>query len=99
MQDGHAVADGLDLAQFVGGEEDRLALLLQPLDDLAHLHAADGIQTTGGFVQQEQVRIVDQRLGQAHPLLHALGIGADRTATHPFQFHQFEQAVDALGWP
>ena len=79
MDDGHAVANRLDFAEFVRGKENGFALVLQPLDDFADFHAAQGIKAAGGFVEDEQIGIVDQRLGEADALLHAFGIGFDRT--------------------
>src|SRR5262245_28479571 len=50
----HAVANGLDLTQFMRGEEDRLALVLEALNDFADLHTAQWIQTAGRLVEHEQ---------------------------------------------
>ena len=77
VQNGHAVADRFDFAQFVRGEENGFALVFQPLDDFAHFHAAQRVQAAGRFVENQQIGIVDQRLGQADALLHAFGIGFD----------------------
>ncbi len=40
VNDGHAVADGLDFAEFVRREENGFALVFQALDDFADFHAA-----------------------------------------------------------
>ena len=48
------------------------------LDQVEHLVAAGRIQAVGRLVQQQQLRVVDQRLGQLDPLLHAGRIAADR---------------------
>ena len=64
----HAVADSFNFAEFVGGKEHRLALVFEALDDFAHLHAADGVEAAGGFVQNEEVGVVDERLRQADAL-------------------------------
>ena len=51
MQDGHAVAYGFDLAEFVGREENRFALVFQALNNLTHLHPAQRIKTAGRLIQ------------------------------------------------
>ena len=68
------ITDSLDLAQLMRGEKNRFAFVLQPLDDLADFHAAEGIQSAGGFIQDQQVRIIDQSLRQTYTLLHTLRI-------------------------
>src|SRR6266705_1097565 len=77
VDDGDAVADGLDFAQFVGGEENGFAFVSEALDDFAHLHAAQWVQAASGFVQDEKVGVVNEGLGQADALLHAFGVGFD----------------------
>ena len=79
----------------MGGEEDGFALVLEALDDLADLHAAERIEAAGGLVEDQQVGIVDQRLGQADALLHALGVGLDGALAGVFQLDQLEQLVNA----
>ena len=71
-----------------------LPFLLQPLDDLAHLHAAQRVQAAGRLVEDQQVRVVDQGLGQSHPLLHALGIGLDGALAGGFQLDELQQLVN-----
>ncbi len=46
-------------------------------DQRAHLVFLIGIEPVGGLVQDQHVRIVHQRLGDAHPALEALGQGID----------------------
>ena len=72
----------------MGRKEDSLALVLEPLNDLAHFHAAERVQAAGRLVEDEQVRFVDQGLGQPHPLLHAFGIGLDGALAGGFQLDQ-----------
>ena len=43
-----------------------------------HLVAPGRVEPVGRLVEQQQLRVVDQRLGQLHPLLHAGGVAADR---------------------
>ena len=66
------VADLLDLAEEVAGEDDRdPELVAGPPDELEHLVAAGGVEPVRGFVEEEQPRVVDERLGELDPLAHA----------------------------
>ena len=96
VDDGHAVADGFHFAQFVRRKENGFALVFQALDDFADFHAAQRVQAAGRFVQNQQVGIVDERLREADALLHAFGIGFDEAFAGGFQFHEFEQAINAF---
>ena len=69
--DGDAVADHLDVLEDVRGEEDGLALPLEPDDDVADLLPAERVEAAERLVQDDERRVVDERLGQPHPLEHA----------------------------
>ena len=73
-QDRDAVADVLHVGQQVAAEQDRLALLLEREDQVLHLARADRVEAGRRLVEQDQVGVVDQRLGQADAAGHALGI-------------------------
>ncbi len=74
VQDRDPVADVLHVGQQVAREHDRLALLTKIADQFLDLGRADRVQPRGRLVEQDQLRVVDQRLGQPDPPLHALGI-------------------------
>ena len=95
MDDGHPVADGFHFAELVRRKENGFALVFQALDDLADFHAAERVEAAGGFVQNQQIGIVDERLCQADALLHAFGIGFNRAFAGGFEFHQLQQLVNA----
>src|SRR5258708_753494 len=71
MENGNSIANRFHLSQFVGGKENGFAFVFESLDDLPDLHTADRIEAAGRFIQNEKVRVVDQRLSQANSLLHA----------------------------
>jgi hypothetical protein len=52
----------------VGGQQDRDLLLLELLDELQELVGALGVQPGRGFVQDYQLRILNQHVGHAQPL-------------------------------
>ena len=72
------VADLLDLAQQVRGDHDRDAeLVAGPLDQVQHLVAPGRIEAVRGLVEEQQLGVVDEGLGQLDALLHAGGVAAD----------------------
>ena len=77
MEDGDPVADVLHVGQQVAGQDDRLALLAELADQLLDLGGADRVEARGRLVEQDQLGVVDQGLGQADPPLHALGVLAE----------------------
>ena len=73
------VADPLDLAEQVRGDDDRDPELgAGPPHEREHLVASARVEAVGRLVEEEQPRIVDERLGELHPLLHAGRVPADR---------------------
>ena len=57
----------------MGREEYRFSQIAQPEENLDQFFAADGIQTAGGLIQDEQIRAVAQGQGQGVFDLHAVG--------------------------
>ena len=74
LQDRNAVANQLDLLQMVAVQEDRLAGLFQPHQKRSHLRSPHRVDAVGGFVKNKELGIVQQRLCQPEPLLHAFGV-------------------------
>ena len=74
VEDGDAVADVLHVLQAVAAHEDRLALLAQLDDQVLHPARAERVEAGGRLVEDDQLRVVDERLGQADALPHALGV-------------------------
>ena len=79
VDDDDVVADPLELAEQVRGHQDRDAELgADPADQPEHVVAPGRVEAVGGLVEQHQLRVVHQRLGQLDPLLHAGRVAADR---------------------
>ena len=73
------VADPLDLAEEVRRDDDGDPELgAGPVDELEHLVAAGRVEAVRRLVEQEQTWVVDERLGELDPLLHAGRVAADR---------------------
>ena len=66
------------------------------LHQVADLAAADRIDAVGRLVEEDHVRLVQQRLGDAEPLFHALGVGADLVVHPALEADQLEDLGDAL---
>ncbi len=66
-QDRHAVGDALDLAEDVGRDEDR-ALSRQRPDVPPHLDDLARVEAVGRLVEDEQVRIAQEGLGDSDAL-------------------------------
>ena len=85
VQDRDPVADVLHVGQQVAAQDDRLALVAQLADQVLHLGRADRVEARGRLVEQDQLGVVDQRLGQADPPLHALGVFAELACLAAFR--------------
>ena len=73
------VADLLDLAEEVARQDDRDPELGPgPPDEAEHLVATGRVQAVRRLVEEEEPRVVDDRLGQLDALAHPGGVAADR---------------------
>ena len=64
------------------GTEDHGVGFAQLFDQITDLNDLDGVQSHGGFVQDNDPGVPQQSLGDAHPLPVALGQGGDGPAAH-----------------
>jgi hypothetical protein len=76
-EDGDAVADVLDVGKEVGAEEDGFALVFEGDDEVFHFAGADGVEAGGGFVEEDEVGVVDEGLGETDASGHAFGVFAE----------------------
>ena len=76
-------------------DEDRLATRGQGLERVAQLHDPARVQAVGRLVEQEELGVVEQRNGDAEPLLHPHRVSGDAVACPIAQAHQFEKLFDA----
>ena len=94
FDDGDAVAEVLEFAENVGGDKDGFAHALEFLEDGHHFDAGSGVQAAGGFVEEEELGVVDEDAGEAEPLLHAAAKGADEGSLFVRQSDEFEHVFD-----
>ena len=88
------VADVLDLAEQVAGDEDRDAVVGEGPHQAAHLHDAGGIEAVGRLVEHQQGGVHEQGGGDAEALLHPEGVALERVAGALGQPHALEGGVD-----
>src|ERR1035437_529702 len=60
-------------ARIMRDENQGFAQGVQFIENLHDLHAGGGIEIAGGFIRENDERIVDQRAGDGHALLLAAG--------------------------
>ena len=75
------------------GAEDDGVLLAQLLDEVPDLDDLDGVQAHSGLVQDNDLGVAQQGLGDAHPLLIALGEGGDALAPHLLNLHLVDDGI------
>ena len=72
-------AEALDLVEHVAGDDHRPALLAETAEQLDGSQPLAGIEPFEGLVEDQEIRVVDDRLGQLDPLPHALRVGGQGT--------------------
>ena len=67
-------AEPLDLVEHVARDDDAAALAAEPVEELDHVRALPRIEPGQRLVEDDQPRVVDDRLGELDPLAHALRV-------------------------
>ena len=97
VQHDDVVAGEFHIRQQVRREDQVHALVVgQVPDEFEHLLAALRVHAVGRLVEEEQVRVVHQRLGQLDALLHARGVGLHVPVPGLAEAHVVEHLVGAL---
>ena len=63
-------------------------------EQIPETHSFSGVKTAGGFVQNQNLRLVQQRLSNAHTALHAAGQLGDLLAPNMGKGQLFQQLAD-----
>ena len=95
IHDQHPRADHADLGQDVGAQDDRV-ILAEPLDQVADLGDLARIEADRRLVQDQHVRLAEQRLGQPDALAVPLGELADQLARAVLDVGRVHHPVDLL---
>ena len=93
VDDAQTVAKPLGLFHGVGGEKNGHALALEVQEPVPQGVARLGVQAGGGFVEDEQVRPVDDGPGQHEPAGHAAGEFLVLKALFAFQGEKGQQLL------
>jgi hypothetical protein len=94
---GDAVAGGNDGAEVVGDhDEGKAVLLLEVFEEVEEFFLAGLIDAGGRFVEEEDLRLIDQGTGDEDALLLAAGEAADGLVGKVVHFDGLEGIEDAL---
>ena len=97
VDDDEPVADLLDLPQQVGRHQHGdPELPPRAPHQVQHLVATGGIEAVRGLVQEDQARVVHERLRELHALLHARRVAADLAVALFEQAHVAQRLRRAL---
>ncbi len=66
-------------------------------EEIEEAVALGGVETGGGLVDDDELWVGEQRLGDAEALLHAAGVGAERFLAGVPEIGLLEEGVDHLG--
>ena len=94
VHDRHAIAQPLRFVHVVRREHDRAARALELVDEIPELPARLRIEPGRRLVEEQQLRIADQRAGEREPLLLAARQRADARAPLLLELHEPD---DVLG--
>ena len=96
VDDHDAVGERLHLAQKVGRQEHGAAAVGKVAQELAHPAHAGWVKPVGGLVEDQDLRVAQQRVRDPQPLAHAQRVVAEALARcRAVEADAVEQAVDA----
>lgn len=96
VDDGYPVAQPLSFFHVVGRVDDRAALFFEFLDFLENKISRLRIDADGGFVEQQDGRVVDERAAEVEPSLHSAGEGLYAVVAAVGQSDEIEDGGDAF---
>ena len=92
IEDGQPVAQPLGLIHEMRRQQQRFALCHQAFEAFPDQMPRLRIEPGGGFVEKQQIRVIDQRARQRQPSFHAAGQRGQRCISTPFQPGKFKQS-------
>src|SRR5207253_269868 len=93
LDDADLVAHVGELGKDVAGNHDRFSHLAELADDTADFDADTRVEAAGGFVQQQDLRVVQQYTGQTEALIHAAGETGGHGIALVSEAHELEDVV------
>ena len=94
IDDRDAGAQLLELGQDVAADDDGLAHRTELAEELAKLDPRARVETGRRLVEEQHLRVVDERVGEAQPLLHAARQVLDVGVALVAEIDQLEQVAD-----
>ena len=91
VHDRHAIAELLGFVHVVRRQQDRAPGPLELVDEIPELPAGLRIESGRRLVEEQEVRIADERAGEREPLLLAAGERADPRVALFLKLHQPDQ--------
>ena len=85
--------------EVVGADDDGAAGLVAGSQPAVHAGARRSVEAGGGFVEQQNVRLVEPGAGEREALLEAAGEAAGLACGAVFEAHLRQNFCDALGGP
>ena len=80
-------------------EDDRHALVGEAADEHAHVAHPGRVEAGRRLVEQQQLRVAQQRGGDAEPLAHAVRVAADPVAGAIGELDRLQRLVDSQRCP
>ena len=88
--DPDAVANFLHLFEEMGAEKDRVSAVPELQDQIPDLAGTERVHPGGGFVEDDKAGILDEGLGEADALEHALRVSAEATVGGALEINEFQ---------
>ena len=98
VENDDAVTHGVDLLHDVGRENDR-TLFAKVANEGSDLDELVGVEAGGGFIEDEQLGIAEERLGEADTLAVAFAQFADMLVTLRRQADAVDEVINNIGIP
>ena len=94
VDDRDAGAQLLELGEDVAADDDRLAERAQLAEQLAQLDPGARVEAGRRLVEEQHLRVVDERVGEAQALLHAAREALDVGVALVAEVDELEQVAD-----
>ena len=93
MNDGEVVAEQADFAHAVRGKNDGFSRVSTVADEVYDIARGDDVETVGGFVEYNDVGIVDDRAYNGDFLFHARGEFANAAVCKDFHVEEGKEVI------
>lgn len=95
IDDGDAITEALGFFHVMGCVDDGGAAGLEFADQIENAVAALRIDTCGGFIQEQERRVVEQGGGEIEAALHAAGKALDTIGASGSEADEIKRLIDA----